>query len=95
MTTNPVYTRQADAAETTGAEPGAAKTEESTKEMFLKLLIAQLKNQDPLNPADSVQFLTQLSQFSQLEQVIAIRENLDTLTGRLPAQADSESGAAA
>lgn len=43
---------------------------------FLQLLVAQIKNQDPTNPADSVQFLGQLAQFSQLEQLIGIRQEL-------------------
>jgi flagellar basal-body rod modification protein FlgD len=43
---------------------------------FLQLLVAQIKNQDPTNPTDSVQFLTQLAQFSQLEQLIGIRQEL-------------------
>ena len=57
-----------------------------TKNMFLQLLVAQIKNQDPLNPADGTQFLTQLAQFQQLEQSMnmgtdlsAIRSDLDTL----------------
>ena len=49
-------------------------------ETFLRLLVAQLQNQDPLQPADSMQFVTQLAQFSQLEQVIAIRTDLDSAT---------------
>ncbi len=40
------------------------------KNMFLQLLVAQLQNQDPLNPADGTQFITQLAQFQQLEQSI-------------------------
>jgi flagellar basal-body rod modification protein FlgD len=48
-------------------------------ETFLKLLVAQLRNQDPLNPADGTQFLTQLAQFSQLEQLVSIRSGIDTL----------------
>jgi flagellar basal-body rod modification protein FlgD len=57
-----------------------------TKDMFLQLLVAQIKNQDPLNPSDGVQFLTQLAQFQQLEQsmnmgqdVSAIRTDLQGL----------------
>jgi len=38
------------------------------QDQFLTLLIAQLKHQDPLNPADNAQFIAQLAQFSQLEQ---------------------------
>ena len=65
-----------------------AKTDNSqvTKNMFLQLLVSQIKNQDPLNPTDGVQFLTQLAQFQQLEQsmnsgqdLTAIRSDLDQL----------------
>jgi flagellar basal-body rod modification protein FlgD len=62
-------------------------TSQVTKNMFLQLLVAQIKNQDPLNPSDGVQFLTQLAQFQQLEQSMnmgqdlsAIRSDLDGLT---------------
>jgi flagellar basal-body rod modification protein FlgD len=48
----------------------------ANKEVFLTLLVAQIKNQDPMNPTDSVQFLTQLSQFTQTEQTLGIREDL-------------------
>ena len=44
---------------------------------FLQLLVSQIKNQDPLNPTDSVQFMSQLTQMSQLEQMVAIRQDLD------------------
>lgn len=50
-----------------------------SKDSFLKLLVAQIKNQDPLNPADGVEFLTQLAQFSQLEQSMGIREEISGL----------------
>jgi flagellar basal-body rod modification protein FlgD len=47
--------------------------------MFLQLLVAQLQNQDPLNPTDSTQFVSQLAQFSSLEQMMQIRSDTDTL----------------
>jgi flagellar basal-body rod modification protein FlgD len=46
------------------------------KDTFLQLLVAQLKYQDPMNPADGVQFLTQLTQFSQLEQTMQINQEV-------------------
>lgn len=46
---------------------------------FLKLLVAQLQNQDPLQPQDGTQFVTQLAQFSGLEQNLAMRSDLDAI----------------
>ena len=48
-------------------------------EAFLKLLIAQIKNQDPTNPADSTEFLSQLASFSIVEQNIQTNAKLDAL----------------
>ncbi len=47
---------------------------------FLTLLVSQLQNQDPLNPADSTQFVSQLTSFSQLEQLIDINKNTTAST---------------
>ena len=58
-------------------KPGGSNIEGlANQNTFLQLLVAQIKNQDPLQPADSVQFLSQLAQFSQLEQLIGIRQEL-------------------
>lgn len=46
------------------------------KNAFLRLMIEQLKSQDPLNPTDSTQFTSQLAQFSSLEQLSNINESL-------------------
>jgi len=51
-------------------------TKEST---FLKLLTAQIQNQDPLNPSDPTQFIGQLVQFSQLEQLLGINQGVQNL----------------
>jgi flagellar basal-body rod modification protein FlgD len=49
------------------------------KDDFLKLLIAQLSNQDPLQPVDNQAFIGQLAQFSSLEQLQGVSSRLDTL----------------
>ena len=56
------------------------------KNMFMKLLVAQLRNQDPMKPTDGMQFVAELAQFQQLEQtmnagqdIAAIRADLDLL----------------
>jgi flagellar basal-body rod modification protein FlgD len=47
--------------------------------MFLQLLVAQLENQDPLNPTDSSQFVTQLAQFQQLEQSVNTGQDVSSI----------------
>jgi flagellar basal-body rod modification protein FlgD len=47
------------------------------KDDFLTLLLTQLQNQDPLNPADSTEYTAQLAQFSSLEQLGNINDNLE------------------
>jgi flagellar basal-body rod modification protein FlgD len=49
--------------------PTAATGSDSDKEMFLNLMVAQLRYQDPMNPADSGQFLAQNAQFTALEKM--------------------------
>lgn len=64
-----------------GALTGAAGNGLSTVDFntFLKLLVAQLKNQDPLNPLDGTQFTGQIAQFSALEQQINTNNHLTKL----------------
>ncbi|MDY6850388.1 MAG: flagellar hook assembly protein FlgD [Thermodesulfobacteriota bacterium] len=46
------------------------------KEDFLLLLVTQLQNQDPMNPEDPTEFTAQLAQFSSLEQLFEVNNNL-------------------
>jgi flagellar basal-body rod modification protein FlgD len=52
------------------------------RDAFLKLLVAQLKNQDPLKPQDNAQFVAELAQFSSLEQSMGINDRLDLLAAQ-------------
>jgi flagellar basal-body rod modification protein FlgD len=52
-------------------------------DMFLRLMTAQLKNQDPLQPLDGSEFVAQLAQFSGVEQQIKTNERLDSMLGAL------------
>jgi len=60
---------------------------------FLQLFVAQLKNQDPLNPADGTQFVSQLAQFSQLEQTINISQDVSAIRQSFGGSSDGTSGA--
>lgn len=57
-------------------ETKTKKTGELDKDAFLKLLVTQLSNQDPLNPMDDKEFIAQMAQFSTLEQVQNLNANL-------------------
>jgi flagellar basal-body rod modification protein FlgD len=66
---------------TTGTTPNTSAQNpapggEMGKDQFLKLLIAQLQNQDPMNPMQGDQMASQLAQFSSLEQLQQINANL-------------------
>jgi flagellar basal-body rod modification protein FlgD len=49
------------------------------RDAFLKLLVAQLKNQDPLKPQENSSFVAELAQFSSLEQSMGMNDRLDML----------------
>lgn len=57
---------------------------------FLKLLVAQMKNQDPLKPQDNTQFVAELAQFSNLEQSMGINERLDLLALQSRGQSNAQ-----
>jgi flagellar basal-body rod modification protein FlgD len=61
-------------------------------EMFLKLLTTQIRNQDPLEPADSTEYTAQLATFSNVEQSVQTNELLRGMMSRLDQQ---QAGAAA
>ncbi len=58
-------------------EPG----KETDKELFLKMLVAQMQNQDPFSPQDPTQYVTQLAQFTMLEQSMDLNDNMEYLIG--------------
>ncbi|HHV64785.1 MAG TPA: flagellar biosynthesis protein FlgD [Peptococcaceae bacterium] len=53
--------------------------QELGKDEFLKLLIAQLRNQDPMNPMQDTEFIAQMAQFSALEQTIKMYNSLEAM----------------
>lgn len=57
-----------------------AKSKTMDQDAFLKLLVTQLSNQDPLKPMEDKEFIAQLAQFSSLEQMQNINKNLQTFT---------------
>jgi flagellar basal-body rod modification protein FlgD len=70
----------------TSTDPAVSTTssrnsQELGKTEFLKLLVTQLQNQDPMNPVDNQQFIAQLATFSSLEQLISINKGVTRMSG--------------
>jgi flagellar basal-body rod modification protein FlgD len=89
---------RAASANTPPAAPSSASsaTPPVTENMFLTLLVTQLQNQDPTNPADSTQFVTQLAQFQTMEQsmtqgtdISSILTDMNQLVAAIPAAGTS------
>lgn len=82
------------------SDTGTAKTEskmDETKEMFLKLLVAEMQYQDPLQPTDNSEYVKELSQFTQVETLNSVNDHVEqlqahTLVGKYVEITDSESG---
>ncbi|KUO70094.1 MAG: flagellar hook capping protein [Desulfosporosinus sp. BRH_c37] len=75
--------RTGSANNTTGAGSGSQSTVTNDalgKDDFLQLLVAQMQNQDPLNPTDSKDSIAQLAQFSSLEQMNNISASMNSLS---------------
>lgn len=79
MITNPITSTNNSSS--TNSTTTTSKT--ADKDMFMTLLVAQLKNQDPLQPQDGAAFVAQLAQFNSLEQLSGIHESIDKLVTSL------------
>ena len=74
-----MITNEINSSASSGALLSTTQSNVMGKDDFLNLLITQLQNQDPLNPTDSTEFTAQLAQFSSLEQLGNVNENLTEL----------------
>jgi flagellar basal-body rod modification protein FlgD len=59
---------------TTTPATGGLPMDQMGRDTFLKLMVAQLRNQDPMNPQDSSEFLAQTAQFTSLEKLDAVAQ---------------------
>src|SRR5262245_60849649 len=84
--TTPVATTANTPTKTDTKKAGAAVD----KEAFLKLLVAQLSHQDPLQPTEGTEFVAQLSQFAMVEQSIAQSSKLDGISAQMTGLSSNE-----
>jgi flagellar basal-body rod modification protein FlgD len=62
---------------------GASSTNSlASQQTFLQLLVAQLQNQDPTQPVQGTEFITQLATFSNVEQSVAVRQDVDAISNK-------------
>lgn len=71
---------QIDAFNKTLVQEGRKTSNQLGKDDFLKLLITQLQNQDPTNPMEDTQFISQMAQFSSLEQMTNMSASFEKLS---------------
>ena len=79
MVINPVTAIDNVSSQTPSAAASNANSPDSERNLFMTLLVAQLKNQDPLSPQDGTAFVAQLAQFNSLDQLVGIRAAIDKL----------------
>jgi flagellar basal-body rod modification protein FlgD len=81
-----------DATTPTANSSNAAGSADITSNDFLTLLVSELKNQDPTQPTDPNQYITQLAQVNSLEQLISINQGIGTLDGAIPGTSSPSTG---
>jgi flagellar basal-body rod modification protein FlgD len=78
-TTYPSSSAAASSADNSSSSSSSAG-DLGTQSAFLTLLVAQLQNQDPLQPMDGTTFVTQLAQFNDVEQNLGMKQDLDAIS---------------
>ena len=91
MQINPFAAAGAVANASSSSSSSSSGPAQSSDNMFLTLLTAQLKNQSPLDPVDPMQFTSELVQFNMLDQLTQINTVLQQMSGA-PAPSTSASG---
>jgi flagellar basal-body rod modification protein FlgD len=71
----------------TSSQISSSKNAQEQQTQFLRLLVAQLQGQNPLDPKDGSEFVAQLAQFSSLEELTKIRSLMEEFFTTPPAAA--------
>jgi flagellar basal-body rod modification protein FlgD len=67
----------------TNSAKNRTPTSNMDKDDFLKLLCTQLKNQDPMNPMEDMEFIGEMAQFSSLEQMLNVNSNIENISKQI------------
>jgi flagellar basal-body rod modification protein FlgD len=88
MSVESVYANYGTTPASSGDTSSSSSSDELGKDQFLKLFIAQIQYQDPLNPLDSAEFTAQLAQFSSVEQLYGMNSKLENIDETLNSQSE-------
>jgi flagellar basal-body rod modification protein FlgD len=88
MSISSVNTSYGTSSTTSDQKASNSGTDKLGMDQFLNLFIAQLKNQDPMNPMDSAEFTAQLAQFSSVEQLYGMNSKLGNIEETLNSQTE-------
>jgi flagellar basal-body rod modification protein FlgD len=84
------HTNAASSANSSNAStPGANLNPNDAESMFMKMLVTELKSQDPTQAMDPMQMVGQMFQMNQLQQLIDINQTLSTALGAAPSAASN------
>jgi flagellar basal-body rod modification protein FlgD len=81
-----------DSSTTNGSSSTSGDSSDITADDFLTLLVSELKNQDPTQPTDPNQYITQLAQVNSLQQLISINQGIGTLDSAVSVPGTTNSG---
>jgi flagellar basal-body rod modification protein FlgD len=87
MTVSPISSTDLNSSLTQNTQ---SATKAMDKEAFLKLLVAEISHQDPLQPTQGTEFVTQLAQFSQVEQAISQTKQLESVNSQMQTMLHNE-----
>ncbi|MDR0933928.1 MAG: flagellar hook assembly protein FlgD [Burkholderiaceae bacterium] len=93
MAVNEVGDSVLSAMNTRNTNAAVAGSVEQTQDQFLKLLLAQMQNQDPLNPMDNAEITSQMAQLSTVTGITQLNETLNVLMSSLSANQSLEAAA--
>ncbi|RCX10961.1 flagellar hook assembly protein FlgD [Extensimonas vulgaris] len=86
-TINPVgQTTSSSSTSAVGAAANAAADPAAAQDRFLKLLVAQLNNQDPMNPLDNAQMTSQIAQINTVTGIQQLNDTVNKFAGQLAVQ---------
>ncbi|MFC0338516.1 flagellar basal-body rod modification protein FlgD [Kushneria avicenniae] len=83
----------AAAAGTSGGKGVGSTSASDLGDEFMSLLVAQLKNQDPLNPTDNSEFTAQIAQINTVSGIDKLNNTLSSITGQIDASQKLQAGA--